>query len=69
MTTTTATTTTLWTITSSAGMDMGDYLAETADLAIEAMHRDAGYASSADAAQALGTTVEALRAELVVVAA
>jgi len=50
-----------------SGTDMGTYSAETADIAIETMHRDAGYESSADAATALSTTVEALRAELVVI--
>ena len=53
-------------ITSEAGMDMGTYEAETREAAIEAMHRDAGYASSEAAAEALSTTVEALRAELTV---
>lgn len=50
-----------------SGADLGVYEGETAAAAIEAMDRDAGYASSADAAESLGTTVEAMRAELVVV--
>lgn len=53
-------------IVSAAGMDMGSYEAETREAAIEAMHRDAGYESSEAAAEALGTTVEALHAELTV---
>ena len=38
-----------------------------ADDAIDAMARDAGYDSQADAAATLGTTVDALRADLIVV--
>lgn len=50
-----------------AGTDMGTWSAESADLAIEAMYSDAGYASAADAAEVLSTTVESLFADLRVV--
>lgn len=51
-----------------SGLSLGLYWGETADEAVEAMHREAGYASSEDAAEALGSTVEALRADLLAVA-
>ena len=47
-----------------SGAVLGEYDGATADAAIESMHRDAGYRSSAAAADALSTTVDALRAEL-----
>lgn len=45
---------TMWQITSSAGVDMGIYEAETAADALDAMARDAGYKSQADAAEQVG---------------
>jgi hypothetical protein len=51
-------------IISSQGVDMGTYEGESAEAAMGAMHRAAGYRTSADAASALSTTVEALLAEL-----
>lgn len=54
-----------YTITSkTSGADLGTYEGATAAEAIEAMHRDAGYTSSQDAADALGLTAEQLRADL-----
>jgi hypothetical protein len=50
-----------------AGTDMGTWSAESADLAIEAMCEDAGYASVADAAEVLSQTVEQYLADLRVV--
>lgn len=47
-----------------SGITFGEYDGATADAAIESMHRDAGYRSTAAAAEALSTTVDALRAEL-----
>ena len=63
MTTQTIETTTyrVWT---EAGVCLGEYEGETPSDAIEALHRDAGYASTAAAAEALGSTAEALRSEL-----
>ena len=58
--------TAMWQITSKRGEDMGAHEGATADEAVEAMHRDAGYESSAAAAEALGRTVEELRSELTV---
>ena len=49
-----------------SGLDMGTYSADSAGAAIEAMHRDAGYESSEDAARVLSTTVEELVAALFV---
>ncbi len=57
---------TTYQITTSAGVDLGAYQGATADEAIEAMHRDAGYASSELVAEALGATIDSLRAELTV---
>lgn len=54
-------------ITSSAGVDLGTREAESPEAAIEAMHQDAGYRDSEHAADALGTTVDALCAELTIV--
>jgi hypothetical protein len=51
----------------SSGLCIGDYAGRDADDAIDAMARDAGYDSQAHAAAALGTTVAALRADLIVV--
>ena len=51
----------------SSGLCFGDYQGRDADDAIDAMARDAGYDSQADAAATLGTTVAALRADLIVV--
>lgn len=50
----------------STGLDLGTYVASSAHEAIEAMHRDAGYLSTADAAEQLDSTVEALLADLIV---
>lgn len=52
-------------INRTSGLDLGIYTAATPHAAIEAMHRDAGYSSTEDAAKALGTTPEALRADIV----
>ena len=52
-----------------SGAVLGVYQGATADDAIAAMHRDAGYASSEAAADALGTTTDALRADLAAVPA
>ena len=49
-----------------SGRSLGLYLGETPDDAVEAMDRAAGYRSSQDAAEALGATVESLRADLIV---
>jgi hypothetical protein len=46
------------------GYCLGIYEGATPADAVEAMHRDAGYAGSGEAAAALETTVEALRAQL-----
>jgi len=43
-----------------SGEDMGEYRGETAMDAVEAMARDAGYASVADAAAVLDSTAEEL---------
>lgn len=51
----------------SSGLCFGDFDGRDADDAIDAMARDAGYDSQADAAATLGTTVAALRADLIVV--
>ena len=48
------------------GADMGTYQASGADAAILAYVQDAGYASVADAADALGTTEEEFLAEIAV---
>ena len=50
------------------GHCFGIYEGATAADAVEELHRDAGYAGSGEAAAALETTVEALRAQLDVVA-
>lgn len=47
-----------------SGLCLGTYEGATPQEAIEVMRRDAGYADSQAAADALGTTVEALDAEL-----
>lgn len=47
-----------------SGHCLGTFAALTESDAIEVMARDAGYASAADAADALGTTVDATRSEL-----
>jgi hypothetical protein len=47
-----------------AGHCLGIYEGATDADAVEEMHRDAGYAGSGEAAAALETTVEALRAQL-----
>ena len=52
-----------------SGLDLGTYEAPTAYDAIETMHKDAGYADIDAAAQALGTTPEALIADIVAVIA
>lgn len=54
-------------ITSSSGVDMGTWEAESPEAAAEAMRQDAGYRDSEHAADALGTTVAALNAELTIV--
>jgi hypothetical protein len=46
------------------GYCLGIYEGATPADAVEEMHRDAGYAGSGEAAAALETTVEALRAQL-----
>lgn len=51
----------------SSGLCIGDYQGRDADDAIDAMARDAGYDSQADAAAVLGTTVERLNRNLIVV--
>lgn len=51
----------------SSGLCIGDYQGCDADEAIDAMARDAGYDSQADAAAVLGTTVERLNRDLLVV--
>lgn len=51
----------------SSGLCIGDYQGRDADEAIDAMARDAGYDSQADAAAVLGTTVERLNRDLLVV--
>lgn len=43
-----------WTITSSAGVKLGTYLGATAEEALDALARDAGYTSHADACAATG---------------
>lgn len=49
-----------------SNLSLGLYWGETPDDAVEAMDRAAGYRSSRDAAEALGSTVEALRGDLIV---
>ena len=51
----------------SSGLCIGDYQGRDADDAIDAMARDAGYDSQAAAAAVLGTTVERLNRNLIVV--
>lgn len=53
-------------IISSAGVDLGVWDGATPEEAIEALDRSAGYTCSAHAAEVLGTTVEAMRADLTV---
>ena len=58
----------LYSITNrTSGLHLGDYLGMDVADAIDAMACDAGYDSQAHAAAALGTTVEALFADLIVV--
>lgn len=45
---------TTYQIVSSAGVDFGTYTATTAEEALDAMARDAGYHSAADAAEQIG---------------
>ena len=49
-----------------SGAYLGAYLGANFREALEALYRDAGYADAQDAADTLGTTVEALRADLIV---
>jgi hypothetical protein len=68
MTTTTTTTTTTYRMTSrTSGAYLGAYSGATVEGAHEALCRDAGYASAASCAEALGTTVEALIADLIAI--
>lgn len=46
---------TTWTITSSAGAELGTYEGDTAEAALDAMARDAGYKSHADACEVTGS--------------
>ena len=46
---------TTYQITSSAGVDMGIYEATSPEDALDAMARDAGYQSQADAAEQVGS--------------
>ena len=56
---------TTFTITSRiSGITFGEYTGETIEQAIESMHRDMGYRSTAAAAEALSVTADDLRAEL-----
>lgn len=57
----------LYRITSD-GMDYGAYEGASREQAIDAMHRDAGYLGTEGCAAELGTTVEALRETLTLVA-
>ena len=50
----------------STGAVLGTYEGETPADAIEAMHRDAGYRSTLDAAETLGVAVDELVADLCV---
>ena len=49
-----------------SGFEIGIYAASTAREAVEAMHVDAGYKSTAHCARIMSTTVEALLAGLIV---
>jgi|GEM_PF-6903332 phage/plasmid primase-like uncharacterized protein len=65
-TTTTTTTATTYHLTSrTGGQYLGAYSGATVAEAHEALCRDAGYASAASCAEALGATVEALLADLI----
>lgn len=57
---------TSYTITSISGLCLGTYEGATPEKAVEAMYRDAGYADRQAVADTLGTTAEALDAELLV---
>jgi len=46
------------------GVDLGVYEGESGAAAIDAMHREAGYLSTADAAKALGVTPFELRGQV-----
>lgn len=48
------------------GVSLGTHEGACPEQAIDAMHRDAGHVGTEGAAEALGSTVEALRAELTV---
>jgi hypothetical protein len=67
MTTTTTTTTTYHLTSRTGGAYLGAYSAATVAEAHEALCRDAGYAGAQEAADALGTTVEALIADLIAI--
>ena len=53
-------------VSKASGHSLGLYQGRTKAEAVEAMDKAAGYGSSEEAAKALGTTVDALRASLVV---
>ena len=59
--------TTMYSITNrSSGLNLGVYAATCEADAIDVMSRDAGYESTADAAETLGQTVRAYCADLIV---
>jgi hypothetical protein len=65
---TTTTTTTTYRMTSrTSGAYLGAYSAASVEGAHEALCRDAGYAGAQEAADVLGTTVEALLADLIAI--
>lgn len=53
-------------ITSKAGIEFGTYEGDSAEDAIRAMHRDAGYASDEQIEAALGQSFESLAAQVIV---